>query len=34
MNLHAYFDSIALDQDPDVKIIRPLSSNDRTDIEN
>lgn len=33
MNLHAYFDSIALDQDPDTGIIRPLNDTFRKDFE-
>ncbi|CAM6006076.1 unnamed protein product [Sphagnum balticum] len=33
ISLHSYFDSICLDQDPDVRIIRPLSDSDRKSIE-
>jgi hypothetical protein len=33
MNLHAYFDSIALDQDPDTGIIRPLNDTFRKELE-
>lgn len=33
MNLHAYFDSIALDQDPVDRIIRPMNDTYRKTIE-
>ena len=33
MNLHAYFDAIALDQDPDNRIERPLNDTMRASIE-
>ena len=32
MNLHSYFDSIALDQDPDTGIIRPLNDTFRKQL--
>ena len=33
INLHAYFDAIALDQDPDNRISRPLNDTMRASIE-
>jgi hypothetical protein len=33
MNLHAFFDSIALDQDPDASIARPLNVTVRAELE-
>ena len=33
MNLHAYFDSIAQDQDPDTNITRPLNDTFRAGLE-
>ena len=32
-NLHSYFDSIALDQNPDIGIIRPLNDTYRKTLE-
>lgn len=32
-NLHAYFDAIALEQDPDTRIIRPLNDSFRATLE-